>query len=105
ENARIEFVINEDDPSKSTLYCPAHEGKFAVTTGNVLAGPPPGPLKGIILEDRGSELWAVGYDEPPEHIPSIPLFLIILAIPVIPVLYHLLKEILSMRKPKPEEIP
>lgn len=105
ENARIEFVLNADDPSESTFYCPAHDGVFEVSTGDVIAGPPPGPLKGIILEDRGSELWAVGYDKPAEHIPSIPLFLIILAIPVIPVLYHLLKEILSMRKPEPEETP
>jgi nitrite reductase/ring-hydroxylating ferredoxin subunit len=103
ENARIEFIL-KDPPDKSIMFCPAHDAEFEVTTGDVIAGPPPTPLKGIELEDRGAELWAIGYHEPAEHIPSIPLLIAVLTIPVIPVVYHVLKEIRGMLRPKTEEI-
>jgi nitrite reductase/ring-hydroxylating ferredoxin subunit len=42
------------------LYCPCHEGFFAAEDGRVLAGPPSRPLRRIVLEKRGQELWAIG---------------------------------------------
>jgi Rieske Fe-S protein len=45
---------------RQRLECPCHEGGFDVQTGGVLYGPPPRPLDQIVLEMRGSEVWAVG---------------------------------------------
>jgi nitrite reductase/ring-hydroxylating ferredoxin subunit len=42
------------------LECPCHEGGFDVTTGNVLYGPPPRPLDRVVVEVRGTEVWATG---------------------------------------------
>ncbi|MFX0115730.1 MAG: ubiquinol-cytochrome c reductase iron-sulfur subunit [Candidatus Hodarchaeota archaeon] len=103
ENARVEFILDQSNPEKSIIYCPAHDGKFQVRTGDVISGPPPTPLKGIAIEDRGSELWATGYYEPPEHIPSIPLLILVLTIPVIPVIYHVIKEIRGVLASKTED--
>ncbi|MHA2231186.1 MAG: QcrA and Rieske domain-containing protein, partial [Candidatus Hodarchaeales archaeon] len=104
ENARVEFIFDETNPEKSIIYCPAHDGKFQVTTGEVISGPPPTPLPGIVLEDKGSELWAVGFHESEEHSPSLSLFMLIFAIPVVPILYHLLKGIMGKTKSEPEKI-
>ena len=49
------------------LECPCHEGGFDVHTGNVLYGPPPRPLDRIMLDVRGSEIWAVGKATAEEH--------------------------------------
>jgi Rieske Fe-S protein len=42
------------------LDCPCHGGSFSVDDGSVLQGPPPRPLPKIVLEKRGSEIFAVG---------------------------------------------
>ena len=42
------------------LECPCHEGGFDVRTGNVLYGPPPRPLDRVVLEQRGTQVWATG---------------------------------------------
>ena len=42
------------------LECPCHEGFFNVRDGSVLAGPPTRPLPQVMLEQRGSELVAIG---------------------------------------------
>lgn len=42
------------------LECPCHEGGFDARTGAVLYGPPPRPLDLVVIEMRGSEVWAVG---------------------------------------------
>jgi len=42
------------------LECPCHEGYFNVEDGSVLQGPPIRPLPQILLEVRGSQLFAVG---------------------------------------------
>jgi Rieske Fe-S protein len=42
------------------IECPCHEGGFDAHTGNVLYGPPPRPLRQIVIEDRKGEIWAVG---------------------------------------------
>lgn len=45
---------------QNRLECPCHEGYFSVLDGSVLAGPPPRPLPKVIIEQRGSDLVAVG---------------------------------------------
>jgi nitrite reductase/ring-hydroxylating ferredoxin subunit len=42
------------------LECPCHEGYFSIEDGRVLQGPPPRPLPGIALEERGGQLIALG---------------------------------------------
>ncbi|MCW5947638.1 MAG: Rieske 2Fe-2S domain-containing protein [Fimbriimonadales bacterium] len=48
------------EPDNDRLYCPCHNGAFAVDDGRVLQGPPPHPLPRILLEERSGEIWAVG---------------------------------------------
>lgn len=50
------------DVTKRVIHCPCHEGLFDLTTGNVLAGPPPRPLVRIQLEIRGDEVYATGVE-------------------------------------------
>lgn len=45
---------------KNRLYCPCHNGAFAVEDGSVLQGPPPHGLPRIVLEERDGAIWAVG---------------------------------------------
>jgi Rieske Fe-S protein len=42
------------------LACPSHEGFFSIHDGSVLAGPPTRPLPKVTLEQRGSDLIAIG---------------------------------------------
>ncbi len=46
--------------SEDRLECPCHEGGFDARTGAVLYGPPPRPLDRVVIEVRGTEVWAVG---------------------------------------------
>jgi arsenite oxidase small subunit len=48
------------------LECPCHEGYFSIDTGRVLQGPPPRPLPRIVLERRGTDLYATGVELVPE---------------------------------------
>jgi len=45
---------------KDRLECPCHERYFSVRDGSVLEGPPTRPLPKVTLEQRGSDLVAVG---------------------------------------------
>lgn len=51
-------VIHRDD--EGDLYCPCHDGHFAVADGAPTAGPPVRPLPGIELEARDGAILAVG---------------------------------------------
>lgn len=42
------------------LECPCHEGYFSIKDGSVLQGPPARPLPRVELQQRGSELVAIG---------------------------------------------
>jgi nitrite reductase/ring-hydroxylating ferredoxin subunit len=44
---------------EEALICPCHDGRFAASTGAVLAGPPPRPLPVIELEERADGIYAV----------------------------------------------
>jgi nitrite reductase/ring-hydroxylating ferredoxin subunit len=50
------------EAEKGTLECPCHDGRFALEDGRVLAGPPPRPLPRIVIERRGRDLVAIGFD-------------------------------------------
>lgn len=54
-------------PDKDRLYCPCHNGAFSAVDGRVLQGPPPHPLRQIVVEERNGELWAVGILEGELH--------------------------------------
>jgi Rieske Fe-S protein len=47
-------------PAEGSFYCPCHEGRFDLRTGVPIAGPPRRPLTRIVLERRGSDIFAVG---------------------------------------------
>ena len=50
-------------PDEGSFFCPCHEGRFDLRTGAAIAGPPKRPLTRIVLERRGSEIYAVGVEE------------------------------------------
>jgi nitrite reductase/ring-hydroxylating ferredoxin subunit len=50
-------------PGEGSFFCPCHEGRFDLRTGAPSAGPPRRPLTRIVLERRGSEIYAVGVEE------------------------------------------
>lgn len=50
----------EYQPDQNRLYCPCHNGAFAVTDGSVLQGPPPHPLTEIVLEVHKGQIFATG---------------------------------------------
>lgn len=50
--------------AEGRLHCPCHNGWFDLRTGNPLAGPPRRALPRVVLEIRGSGVYATGVDEP-----------------------------------------
>lgn len=44
------------------LFCPCHEGAFALATGAPISGPPQRPLKRIVLEVANDAVYAVGVE-------------------------------------------
>jgi len=49
------------DGARRCLTCPCHRGVYDSRTGYVMYGPPPRPLKQIVLQMRaGGQVWAVG---------------------------------------------
>lgn len=50
-------------PSEGCFYCPCHEGRFDLRTGDPTAGPPRRPLVRIALDIHGREIYAVGIEE------------------------------------------
>ena len=48
---------------EGSFFCPCHEGRFDLKTGVPIAGPPRRPLTRIVLERRGSEIFAVDVEE------------------------------------------
>jgi Rieske Fe-S protein len=50
-------------PEERSFYCPCHEGRFDIRTGAPTAGPPRRPLRRIVLEMRGQDVYAVGVEE------------------------------------------
>ena len=48
---------------EGSFYCPCHEGRFDLRTGEPTAGPPRRPLTRIVLDIRGRDIYAVGIEE------------------------------------------
>jgi Rieske Fe-S protein len=49
-------------PAEGSFYCPCHEGRFDLRTGVPTAGPPRRPLKRIVLQMRGRDIYAVAVE-------------------------------------------
>lgn len=54
----VEVQVDQD-----RLYCPCHNGAFALSDGHVLQGPPPRPLPRIELAIRDGKIYATGVRE------------------------------------------
>lgn len=50
------------EPEKNQLHCPCHAGYFDLRTGRPTAGPPTRPLPRILLDVRGSDIYATGVE-------------------------------------------
>lgn len=50
-------------PGARELYCPCHEGYFALDDGRPVSGPPKRPLPRILLAVRDGSVWATGVSE------------------------------------------
>ena len=50
-------------PAEASFYCPCHEGRFDLKTGQPTAGPPRRPLTRVVLDIRGRDIYAVGVEE------------------------------------------
>lgn len=50
-------------PQEGSFYCPCHEGRFDLKSGEPTAGPPRRPLTRVLLEIRGRDIFAVGVEE------------------------------------------
>jgi len=49
-------------PEQNQLYCPCHHGCFSESEGRPIAGPPTRRLPRIKLEQRGDDLYAIGFE-------------------------------------------
>jgi Rieske Fe-S protein len=50
-------------PGEGSFFCPCHEGRFDLRTGEPTAGPPRRPLTRVVLDVRGRDIYAVGIEE------------------------------------------
>jgi Rieske Fe-S protein len=50
-------------PAENSFFCPCHEGRFDLRTGQPTAGPPRRPLTRVLLEMRGQDIYAAGIEE------------------------------------------
>ncbi|RPI53473.1 MAG: Rieske (2Fe-2S) protein, partial [Acidobacteria bacterium] len=49
-------------PEHNRLYCPCHEGAFDLRSGRPIAGPPNRPLTRVVLDLRGTDIYANGVE-------------------------------------------
>jgi Rieske Fe-S protein len=50
-------------PAEGIFFCPCHEGRFDLRSGDPTAGPPRRPLTRIVLDIKGQDIYAVGVAE------------------------------------------
>ena len=50
-------------PAEDSFFCPCHEGRFDLRTGEPTAGPPRRPLTRVALEIRQRNIYAVAVEE------------------------------------------
>ncbi len=53
-------------PQAGRFICPCHEGVYDLSTGEPLAGPPPRPLRRILLDVRSGRVFATGVEARPQ---------------------------------------
>jgi Rieske Fe-S protein len=58
----LSCAVIPDVPS-DTIRCPCHDGRFDLSTGRPVAGPPRRPLTRIRLQVRGDDIYATGVEE------------------------------------------
>jgi len=46
------------EPQHNRLFCPCHEGAFDLRSGRPIAGPPNRPLTRVVLDVRGTDIYA-----------------------------------------------
>jgi Rieske Fe-S protein len=51
--------IVEFDPTVKHIVCPCHDGHFSPSSGAVISGPPPQPLKPITVAVEGDQVFLV----------------------------------------------
>jgi Rieske Fe-S protein len=49
-------------PNEGSFFCPCHEGRFDLRTGEPTAGPPRRPLTRVVLDIRGRDIYAIGIE-------------------------------------------
>jgi Rieske Fe-S protein len=49
-------------PELGILHCPCHDGVFDLQSGEVVSGPPNRPLPRILVEIRGTDVYATGIE-------------------------------------------
>jgi Rieske Fe-S protein len=50
-------------PAEGSFFCPCHDGRFDLRTGEPTAGPPRRPLIRVVLDIKGRDIYAVGIEE------------------------------------------
>ena len=50
-------------PDEGSWFCPCHDGRFDLSTGAPIAGPPRRPLTRIVLDVKGQDIYAVAIEE------------------------------------------
>jgi Rieske Fe-S protein len=50
-------------PAERSFFCPCHEARFDLRTGEPRSGPPRRPLTRILLDINGRDIYAVGVEE------------------------------------------
>ena len=50
-------------PDEGSWFCPCHEGRFDLRTGEPAAGPPRRPLTRVVLDVKGQDIYAVAIEE------------------------------------------
>jgi Rieske Fe-S protein len=51
--------IVEFDPTVKHIVCPCHDGHFSPSSGAVISGPPPQPLKPVTVAVEGDQIFLV----------------------------------------------
>ncbi len=49
-------------PERDRLFCPCHDGAFDLRSGRPIAGPPNRPLTRVVLDVRGTAIYATGVE-------------------------------------------
>jgi len=57
-------IVNKKISEMNMIFCPCHAGMYDLSTGKVLAGPPPSRLPGIDIVEEDGAVFAVKWKDP-----------------------------------------